>query len=356
MSTDYLKAAVRPDSLPLAFSGRRRANAVIKDRPEDFVVEEVNAFEPSGTGKHLLLWIEKRDCSGGYLLEQLAGALGIRTADIGYAGTKDRVAISRQWLSVPESCEDAVRAGPDMDCIAILRFTRNERKLRLGHLSGNRFSILLRGADRKLAEELAETGRLLESEGFPNFYGIQRFGRAGESLDQGLSLLADKGRTGPGRRGPTRFQRRMLVSAVQSALFNRYLLHRIEEGLDSKVLAGDVMKKSETGGMFTVERVSEEQARLDAGETLVTGPMFGHKMRAATDESAVLEQSILEGAGITADSFLAFGKLARGTRRPLFVRPTDFNVETDADGIVLTFFLPKGSYASVMLREFVLPG
>lgn len=350
MNPDYLAPAIRVEELPLAFPGRTRVTARLKERPEDFVVEEINNFEPTGDGPHLFLWVEKTDCPGGDLLNRLAVALDIPQSAIGYAGTKDRRAVTRQWLSVPDTCLRTVEAGVDLDGIRVLRHTLHQKMLRLGHLAGNRFRILLRGARADCLDDLTETGRLLASTGFPNFYGQQRFGATGQSLAQGLALLQDDGR--PGRR-MSRYQRRMAVSALQSALFNRYLLERMESGLAFRVLPGDVMSKTETGGLFKVGDVTVEQPRLDAGETRITGPMYGHKFMSAEAEAGELEGRVLERAGLTTDSFKVFARLARGTRRPLFIRPGDMEIAPDPDGIVVSFSVPRGTYATVMLRELV---
>jgi len=347
----HLADAIRLEDLPRGSPGRQRVKARIKAIPEDFEVEEVNNFEPTRDGPHIFLWVEKRDVAGGELLRRLASALGIRAADIGYAGTKDRRAVTRQWLSVPGECERALEAGVELDGIRVLQYTRHRKKLRLGHLAGNRFRILLRGADPASAGDLAETGRMLEVGGFPNFYGEQRFGRSGESLAMGLEMVEGGGRSRG--RGPGRFERRMLVSAVQSALFNSYLKSRIEAGIAGTVLKGDVMTKTDTGGLFFVEDVEIEQARLDAGETRITGPMFGNRFMAAVDEAGELERGILDRSGISAQSFDAFKRLARGTRRVLFERPGDFSATPAPDGVTVSFYLPRGTYASVLLRDFV---
>lgn len=351
MNREYLQEATDMTRLPLACPGQPRVVARIKEQPEDFRVEEVNNFEATGDGPHLFLWVEKRDCPGGDLLRRLAVALGRKPSDIGYAGTKDRRAVTRQWLSVPGDCEEIIVGGIELAGIQVLKHVRHQKKLRLGHLAGNRFRILLRGADPDRVDDLARTGRLLEASGFPNFYGAQRFGPTGDSLARGLDLLAAGGRT-RGRR-PGRFELRMVVSAVQSALFNRYLLSRIEQNLSARILEGDVLSKTETGGLFTAEDVETEQARLEAGEIRITGPMFGHKFMAAKADAGRFEQSILDESGLTTESFKVFKRLARGTRRALFVRPEEFSAEADPDGIVVSFYLPRGTYASVLLRDLV---
>ncbi|MBM4397601.1 MAG: tRNA pseudouridine(13) synthase TruD [Deltaproteobacteria bacterium] len=351
MDPDRIRRATDLDALPRMCPDRPRVAARIKAVPEDFEVEEVPIYPPQGSGDHLFLWVEKRDCSGGELLRRLTSALRLRPGEIGAAGTKDRRAVTRQWLSVPADREEAV-AGLSLDRIRVLAAVRHTNKLRLGHLLGNRFRILLRDAPPESCEAMIETGRWLEATGFYNLYGPQRFGQRAETLRGGLALLGNGGDTrNDPRIGP--FERRMLISSVQSALFNLYVAERVGRGLERTVLRGDVMGKTVTGGLFRAEDVAAEQARFDAGETRLTGPMFGHKMMDARDESGGMEGAVLASAGLEAERFKVFSKLAEGTRRPLVVRPTDFAAEGRPEGVLLSFFLPKGCYASVMLREFV---
>lgn len=355
MNLDYLMRASDLDSLPRALPGAPRVAARIKDRPSDFVVEEVPAYLPAGEGAHLFLWVEKRDCSGGDLLRRLAAVLGIPVADIGYAGTKDRRAVTRQWLSVPASCERSVSAGVALDGVRVLGVARHPNKLRLGHLKGNRFRILLRGADPARAPDLARTAVDVMRAGFPNFFGVQRFGRRGESIALGLDLIAAGSLDDRAFARVGRFERRMALSAVQSALFNLVLRERVVRGLGRTVLAGDVLARADSAALFEAEAPEVEQARLDAGEVVLTGPVFGHKSRLASGEPGAIEREVLREAGLELSSFRAFRSLARGTRRPFHARPEDVRVEADPSGIAVSFFLPKGAYASVMLREFVLP-
>ncbi len=357
INVEPMYAATDLDLLPLAFPDRPRVAARLKAIPEDFEVDEIPVYTPCGQGGHLFLWVEKRDVAGGDLLKRLAAELAIAPQDIGAAGTKDRRAVTRQWLSVPEECEDRLPWVRQLADIHILNVVRHGNKLRTGHLWGNRFSILLRDADPACLADLAGTARLVAERGFPNFFGTQRFGWSKDTLRIGLARLdpSTAGGEAPSERRLGHFEKRMTVSAVQSALFNRYLTFRMERGLSTTVLAGDVLQKTETGGLFASSEPSVDQARLDAGEVRLTGPVWGHKMKGAHDEAEALERAVLDEAGLTPASFKVFAKLAEGTRRPLFIRPADLRIEPRHDGILLTFALPKGCYATVLMREFLLP-
>jgi tRNA pseudouridine13 synthase len=158
----------------------------IKAEPADFDVEEIPAYEPSGSGEHLYLWIEKTDMGAEYFIRQVARRLGIPNGEVGTAGLKDRRAVTRQWVSLPAACESSL-AQIEGDGIRVLRVTRHTNKLRPGHLRGNRFRILIR--DANTAVDVEPILSRIREHGLPNFYGPQRFGRDGETATLGMSLL-----------------------------------------------------------------------------------------------------------------------------------------------------------------------
>jgi tRNA pseudouridine13 synthase len=176
INVEPMYAATDLDLLPRAYPDRPRVAARLKAVPEDFEVDEIPAYTPVGEGSHLYLWIEKRDVAGNDLLNRLAAELAIAPQDIGAAGTKDRRAVTRQWLSVPQECEDRLPWVRQLTDIRILNVVRHGNKLRTGHLWGNRFSILLRDADPSCLADLVETARLAGERGFPNFFGTSGSG------------------------------------------------------------------------------------------------------------------------------------------------------------------------------------
>lgn len=328
----------------------------LKAEPEDFVVEEIPAYELGGTGEHLFLWVEKRDVAAEQLVRHVARALEMPPRDIGVAGMKDRRAVTRQWLSVPAKLEDRI-SRINTERIQVRESHRHSNKLRTGHLRGNRFDILLRDVhptdgsplDTAAIAQIAETVSL---RGFPNYFGDQRFGHAGETLQLGLDLLQ---RTKTKRDIPyarRRFLFRLALSAVQSDLFNQTLAARLHDGLIDTVLNGDVMEVVESGGKFLVEEAGIEQARFDAYQTVTTGPLFGPKMRQPAGEPAQREASILEQSGLTTEAFLGFGDELSGTRRPYLVRPSDLTATVDGTSLRLQFTLPAGVYATTLLQEW----
>lgn len=319
----------------------------IKVEPEDFEVEEIPAYLPSGSGEFLYFRIEKRDLGAQYFLKEVARRLGIAIGDVGSAGLKDRRAVTRQWISAPASAEPNL-AQLDGDGIRVLEVSRHSNKLRAGHLHGNRFRILVRETVADAAVRAAAILERLRAHGLPNFYGRQRFGRDGDTHRIGLDLL-----NGTGRPVRNPFLRKLSLSAVQSALFNEYLAKRLTDGIARKVLVGDVMGKLPFGGIFVTEDVAVEQARFDRREIITQGPIFGAKMFPARGDAAGREAELLLAHGLSADSFRGFGKLLQGTRRHNLVYLDDLALEATPDGVRFAFTLPAGSYATVLLAEIM---
>ena len=324
----------------------------IKAVPEDFEVEEIPAYAPSGQGDFLYLWIEKRDMGAEYFVRQVARRLDVPIGEVGTAGLKDRHAVTRQMVSVPVRAESRL-AQLDGDGVRLLNVSRHGNKLKPGHLHGNRFRILIRDAGPAAAETAAPILDRLRREGMPNFYGPQRFGRDGETVLLGMALLRHESPPAPLARINLRnpFLRKLALSAAQAALFNHTLARRMADGLLRRVLLGDVMAKWPFGGMFVAEDVTREQARFDARETVTAGPMFGRKVFAAAGEAAAREAAVLVDAGLTAEAFHGFGKLLSGTRRHNLIYLDDLTAAAEPDGLRLAFTLPAGCYATVLLRE-----
>lgn len=328
----------------------------IKHVPEDFEVEEIPAYAPSGEGSFLYLWLEKRDMGAEYFVRQVAKRLDIPNGEVGSAGMKDRRAVARQMVSVPDTVAERVDAL-NGDGIRVLSVGRHGNKLRPGHLHGNRFNILIRDVDADADSRLAPIVERIRQLGLPNFYGPQRFGRDGETLRLGMALLRKEElpRLADGRRANLRnpFLRKLALSAAQAGLFNQYLAARLNDRLLRTVLPGDVMAKWPFGGMFVAQDVPAEQTRFDARETVHAGPMFGRKTFPSAADAAQREASVLAEAGLSKESFAGFGKLLQGTRRHNVVYLEDLSAIREADGVRVRFTLPAGSYATVLLHELM---
>jgi tRNA pseudouridine13 synthase len=333
-------------TLPWLTAAVPGCGGAFKASPEDFVVEELPAYEADGArdGEHLFVWLEKRGHSTQDVAKALARHCGVGDRDVSWAGLKDRHAVTRQYLCLPAKKAEPLVPSFVMEGVTVLRHARHRNKLKTGHLHGNRFELVVRGVRDPGA--LNTSLALLQSGGVPNFYGEQRFGVTSSNAERGKKLLL------AGGRHRDRFERKLLLSAYQSELFNRVLALRLARGVFARVLGGDVLKKHETGGEFVSEDAAVDQPRLDAFEVSPTGPMFGPEMRKPGPEAWALEEEVLTGDGVSLDTFLAGGDETRGTRRVLRI-PLAATCQVDGDTARLGFTLPPGSYATIVLRELL---
>ena len=319
--------------------------ARIRCAPEDFRVEELDGFEPSGDGEHLLLTIEKRGMNTAYVAGELARWAGVPEVAVGYAGLKDRHAVTVQRFSVqlpgrePPPLETLEREG-----LRVLAQARHKRKLPRGALAGNRFVLVLRGVE---GDRDAIGARLQEvaARGVPNAFGGQRFGHEGGNIAKALAMFGGK-RVG-------REQRSMLLSAARSALFNQVLAARVAEGSWDCGLDGEVWALEGSRSVFGPEPMSGEiAARLEAFDIHPSGPLWGRgglrsagacqalELEATADPVSLRLREGLERAGLEQE------------RRALRLRPQDLGWRwLDADVLELGFALPSGCYATAVLEQ-----
>ncbi|MBI3993604.1 MAG: tRNA pseudouridine(13) synthase TruD [Candidatus Lambdaproteobacteria bacterium] len=366
---------------------------VLKARPEDFVVEEMPAYDPSGQGEHVYLWIEKRGLSTPAAMARLSEASGCRKRSMGHAGLKDAQAVSRQWISVHTVGEPPFHQA-ESDALRILRVTRHVNKLRVGHLRGNRFMVTVRGVEQPTA--LAAIFARLARQGFPNYYGAQRFGLGGDNAAAGRDLLLalQAADAAPVRRRRDPLRARLLLNAYQSALFNALLARRLRAGNVAPeppdgaadvapepaeggealppgfacdplgtLLPGDVAIKHDSGGCFLVQEdnLADAQGRAAAHLLSPTAPMFGYKTLRAEGHPGTWEAALLAREGLTPKHFAAGGALAaKGVRRAVRAFADeltwDVKAEDGAQALQLSFTLPRGVYATALLREVMKPG
>jgi tRNA pseudouridine13 synthase len=316
------------------------------EAPEDFVVDELPLYPATGSGGHTFVRIEKRDVTTEEVARALARAAGVTPRDVGYAGRKDRRAVARQWLSVP-GLEPARALALDLPGARVLEATPHPHKLRTGHLRGNAFALTLRGV---APETLARAEARLHgfaARGFPNRFGMQRFGRDGENAARGAALLAGR------LRERDRRAARFLVSALQAAVFNEALARRVLP-LDA-LEVGDVAVVHASGGLFEVEDLAREAPRAAAFEISATGPIFGARARMPAGAPLERERAALLAFGIDADAAPRPPRGLRldGARRALRARPEAASLESTTAPAVLRVTLPPGSYATVLVDELL---
>lgn len=336
-----------PHNPPLIFDDAPPIDAQIGPAPEDFVVDEIPLYAQSGAGEHLYARIEKRGFTTPAMVRAVTRAAGVDERDVGYAGLKDKHAVTRQWLSLPS------KARPPSEWklpegIGVVEHTRHSNKLRTGHLLGNRFRITLVTSDLEALEKARPLAERLRKSGLFNYYGGQRFGRRGEGLSQALGWLRD----GAKLHGLPRFLTKLYPSVIQAEAFNRYFSARRALGLD-RLITGEVVRLNNAGAMFAVEDTERETPRLHSGDIHLTGPIFGPKARPTSAEAAALELAQLDELGLDHDAREKLARLAPGTRRDLIAPITDLELRWAGVGrLELEFSLPSGSYATEVIRQF----
>lgn len=320
-------------------------SAAIRSTPEDFLVEELPGFEPSGSGEHLLLTIEKRGMNTAFAAKRLAQWARVPDMGVSYAGLKDRHAVTRQRFSVhlPKKIAPDIAALESGD-FHVLEHTWHSRKLPRGALAGNRFVLVLRGAqgDREAIEQRLQS---IAARGVPNYFGEQRFGRKGDNVEQALAMFA-------GRR-VRREERTLLLSAARSELFNRVLAARVRAGTWDTGLDGEVWSLEGSRSVFGPEPFTDELAqRLASFDIHPSGPLWGRGELRSRGEAATVEMQELAGDEVLA---LRAGLESAGLdqeRRALRLRPGNLAWRWLGDGVLeLEFTLPPGTYATVVLAE-----
>lgn len=318
----------------------------IKLAPEHFIVREIPLYLPSGTGKHLYLNLTRSGMNTRQVVDILAEVFGVDQGGIGLAGLKDKQATATQRFSLPGEGldpEEAARALQGSG-LTLNQAAWHTNKLKRGHLLGNHFTIVVAGPEPGALERAQAIAATLARRGLPNFFGSQRFGASGDNAMQGRRILA-------GRGSPRGWRAQLMLSAYQSLLFNAWLAERLARGWFRRMLAGDQAKKYDTGGMFLVTDEHAETARLAAGEITHTGPIFGSKTRPALGEPGRLEAEVLAASGVSADDFRRCR--LKGSRRPGRLLVDEVEITEHPQGLQFSFALPKGAYATVLMREFM---
>lgn len=333
-----------------------------KQSARDFVVDEIPLYEFSGVGEHIILHVRKKDMTTWQMVEAIAKYLNIASKEIGYAGLKDKNALTKQYISIHKSHEERLKSF-EHDAIKILSTTRHANKIKLGHLKGNRFFIRLKKVNPTDALKIKEALKEIEQEGMPNYFGYQRFGNDGDNYKMGEEILLGH------RKEKNRKLRKMYINAYQSHLFNLWLSRRLEistlvnnfevkelENLLNmsatelahlkkqpqkfKLLSGDTMMHYPHGRLFTLD-VSEDIERFTHKDISPTGLLAGKRVKKSEDVALSIEKEYAPALEID------------GARRYAWVFPFDFDSEYKEDKawFEMHFSLPKGAYATVLIEE-----
>jgi tRNA pseudouridine13 synthase len=327
--------------------GKPQGSGVIKASPEDFVVIEDLGFGPDGDGEHLLLRILKSGCNTRFVADALAKFLKVHAREVSFAGQKDKHAVTEQWFCVRLPGKEM----PDMSAFAlegcqVLEFARHRRKLRLGALQGNRFTLVLREVSDR--SELEQRLQAVAQQGVPNYFGSQRFGIGGNNLHQAKRWAESNA---PLR---DRNKRSFWLSAARSALFNQIVSQRLKKPDFNQVVDGDALQLAGRGSWFvaTPEELPTLQQRVDDGELLITASLPGdgewgtQNAALAFEQQCVAEEDVLLG--------LLKRERVEAARRAMLVQPKALSWNWWDDVTVeLNFWLPAGSFATSVVRELM---
>jgi len=333
--------------LPYAY-GNPPLTATLRSTPEDFQVEEILGYDADGEGEHALLWVEKRGANTDWVAKELAKFAGIPPLNVGYAGLKDRHAVTRQTFSV----QLAGKSDPDWSAfpaegVKVLAVTRHKRKLKRGALRGNRFVLVLRQVegDRAVAEQVLKQ---IAQRGVPNYFGEQRFGREGGNVAQARAMFA-------GRR-VDRDKRHFLLSAARSHIFNAVLAARIERDAWDSPMEGEIWSLAGSRSWFGPEPFDAALSeRLATGDIHPSGPLWGRGDTPAQGEVAALENALAAENADLAEGLVA-AKMDQ-ERRALRMIPKSLAWRwLDDTSLELSFELPAGAYATTVVRELARTG
>lgn len=321
----------------------KRLSGLIRQQASDFKVDEIATFEPSGQGEHVFLQIQKIGENSDWVAGLLASIAGIPKRDVGFAGMKDRHAVTTQWFSVQLAGKEA----PDWQThlpqsIKVLQQTRHDRKLRRGTLQGNRFSLLI----RELHGDLDSATRLCEkikANGVPNYYGEQRFGHDLYNIASAKNWFAS------GFKIKSRHKRSLFLSAARSWIFNHILSQRVAQGSWNQAQKGDVFMLNGTKSCFADDGDPSLVARTKAQDLHPTGALWGKGALLTTADSAFLEQQVANQFNDLATGLIKHG--LKQQRRALRLPVTEFDYTFNDLEMRLNFTLPAGSFATVVLRE-----
>lgn len=331
---------------PLAW-GPAPGTALIRCSPEDFKVNEQLGFELSGAGEHVFLHLRKRELNTLELVERLSKLAGVAERDIGYSGLKDRNALTQQWISIGM----AGRVEPDWKSlenagdVEVLDVTRHSRKLRRGVHRANRFTLVLRelvGEPAALEQRLCQ----IRAEGVPNYFGEQRFGRNGSTLEQAQRWLRSGRKVSRNKRG-------LYFSALRAYVFNQLLAGRVESQSWNTVAAGDICMLHGTRSFFTCDEVDADiRSRVAGGDIHPGLPLWGNGKPGETLPPDIAGADVLSDCKEFCE-FLEKSELALAWR-PARLLPDDFCWQfCDDDSLQLDFALGAGSYATALLAEVV---
>ena len=323
-------------------AGPSLGTATLRATPEDFIVEEIPSWQPSGSGEHDVLHVRKRDANTQWVAARLAEYAGCSRRDVSYAGLKDRHAVTSQWFSVHRPGRTIDWSGFQAEGVSLIDVAAHHRKIKIGSLIGNRFRIVLR-FDDLASEMLDQRIEIITDAGMPNYFGPQRFGHNGGNI-----VLAEKLAEGARL---SRQQRGFALSAARAGIFNAVVAARLTATHWLRWVDGDVMMLEGSQSVFDSADESPEalETRLASGDVHITAPLWGRGALSTSGEANTLEAAAAARHDVLCRASERGG--AKMQRRALRVMPKSLVAELDSKVLTLGFELPAGAYATSLINE-----
>jgi len=346
----------------LLYPVKVKNNFIFNPTSRDFIVDEIPLYEFTGEGEHLILHVRKKDMTTWEMVSAIAKYCKIKQRDIGYAGLKDKNAMTMQYISLLAKDNEEKLKTFNHDKIKILGTYRHNNKIRIGHLKGNHFKVRLKKVLGVQKDKLDSVVKWVKKNGVPNYFGNQRFGNQGDNWREGKAVNEGKLKI------RDRKTKTFLLNAYQSHLFNAWLSKRIElsmllesfseadaekvfelpkgslEGTKKqphffKLLKGDLMMHYPYGRVFKLEDLEEEAKRFSEWDIAPSGLLAGKRVSRTDEVAGLIEQNY--------DEEIA----ENGARRYAWIRVSDIkkNYVEERAHYELEFSLPKGAYATNVL-------
>lgn len=328
--------------------GNAVACGCLKTFAEDFVVHEQLGFEPSGEGEHLFIHVEKKNLTTPQLIEQVARDYGVKPNQIGYSGLKDKVAVTRQWLSLPLPFKSEIPDPAVTSDYVVLNHVRHDRKLRTGTHRFNDFKVVLRDVKQFGTETLGQIA-LVKKLGMANYFGQQRFGVNTDNVQQALQVFSNTRKT----KRLTRKKKSLYLSALRSEIFNQILSRRIEADIWQQPIPGDVFMLDGSHSIFNAEiddGILDRYRRFDISST---ASLYGTGISKINQQAGDIEKVVFNDNPKICECLTAQG--VKLQMRPVRVEVKDFSFDYCAEQkqLLLTARLPSGSYFTSFVNHFI---
>lgn len=345
--SEIITEAMLQDALnPPRILGAPEASGRLRARNEDFQVDEILGFEPDGEGEQQMIQVRKSGLNSEELSRKLAKHAGIPAKDVGFAGLKDRNAVTTQWFTLRLAGKPAPDWGAlEDDRVEVLQAHAHRRKLRRGSLKGNRFTLRITDLSGDL-QSLEARLKQLQEQGVPNYFGEQRFGREGRNLQSAADMFF------AGKRVKQRHLRSLFLSSARSWLFNSVLAERVRQGSWNRLLPGEMVMLEGSHSVFLADSQDPEiRQRLADFDLHPTGPMWGQGMLRSEAEAAQFEQDVLTPKVAWLEALEKAG--LKQERRALRLKLTDLQWDLTGSELILRFSLPAGAYATVLVSAIL---